>query len=145
MKRLDHSDLHAILDDLIEEAKEHSMLQSIRQVLLLSPNSKAISGDNIDALAQQIMEGVQAQSQVLTCVYCGHEYPPGTPPSNHQVLREHIAKCDKHPMKAVNDRLNAALKALSSIGSALPCSLVDLIGRELHEEIYGKDDEEDKR
>ena len=40
---------------------------------------------------------------VLTCVYCGHAYPPGTPAAMHPLLTEHIARCDKHPMKAVVD------------------------------------------
>jgi len=40
--------------------------------------------------------------RVLTCVYCGQEYPRGTPRSQHELLYEHIAQCPKHPLsKAV--------------------------------------------
>ena len=46
---------------------------------------------------------IQNDSQTLTCVYCGHQYPPGTPPSNHHALTQHIRHCSKHPMKAAFD------------------------------------------
>ena len=36
---------------------------------------------------------------VLTCVYCGHAYPEGTPPHGSQVLTDHIKVCEKHPMR----------------------------------------------
>lgn len=38
------------------------------------------------------------RANVLTCVYCGHEYPPGTPAANDDALTAHIAVCEKHPM-----------------------------------------------
>jgi hypothetical protein len=38
----------------------------------------------------------------LTCVFCGKEYPLGTPASQHKALYKHIAQCPKHPLsKAV--------------------------------------------
>ena len=40
------------------------------------------------------------KDRVLTCVYCGHEYPPGSPSHGADVLTDHIKICDKHPMKA---------------------------------------------
>jgi hypothetical protein len=42
-----------------------------------------------------------AEGNTLTCVFCGTAYPPGTPPSQHQALYEHIKVCPKHPMRAV--------------------------------------------
>jgi hypothetical protein len=39
-------------------------------------------------------------NDVVTCVYCGLAYPPGTPRAGAAILREHIAKCEKHPMRA---------------------------------------------
>lgn len=53
--------------------------------------------------------------RVLTCVYCGHEYPQDTPSWGDQVLTDHIAQCEKHPMRSVvqdRDRLRTALAAL---------------------------------
>jgi hypothetical protein len=38
--------------------------------------------------------------QVLTCAFCGEEYPPGTPTSQHELLTEHILRCSKHPARA---------------------------------------------
>jgi hypothetical protein len=43
-------------------------------------------------------EAFQNNTQVLTCVFCGHRYPPGTPPSNHAALVAHIKVCAKHPL-----------------------------------------------
>ncbi len=40
-------------------------------------------------------------SEILTCVYCGQEYPPGTPPHGAQILTDHIKVCIKHPMRAL--------------------------------------------
>ena len=42
---------------------------------------------------------------VVTCVYCGLEYPKGTPTSKNSLLTEHIKVCEKHPMKALKDAL----------------------------------------
>lgn len=36
-------------------------------------------------------------SKILTCVYCGHEYPQDTPSHGNSVLTEHIKVCAKHP------------------------------------------------
>jgi hypothetical protein len=37
--------------------------------------------------------------RVLTCVYCGHEYPQDTPAHGNKVLTDHIRVCAKHPMR----------------------------------------------
>lgn len=39
-------------------------------------------------------------STILTCVYCGHEYPADTPASGAPILTAHIKVCTKHPMRA---------------------------------------------
>lgn len=39
-----------------------------------------------------------SEQTVLTCVYCGHEYPSGTPSWGSHLLTEHIKTCEKHPM-----------------------------------------------
>lgn len=38
-------------------------------------------------------------STTLECAYCGEEYPQGTPPSNSDVLTQHICVCQKHPIR----------------------------------------------
>lgn len=37
--------------------------------------------------------------RILTCVYCGNEYPQDTPAHGSQVLTEHIKVCERHPMR----------------------------------------------
>ena len=110
------------------------MRDKIKKVLAGSLHDGMIV-DHIDVIVDKIAEAVQADSQVLTCIYCSHQYPPGTPSSNHQLLTEHIKVCDKHPMKKLNDqnvllrdRNGSLLKALGEIRRALPCALIDLIG-----------------
>ena len=51
------------------------------------------------------------ESRVLTCVYCGHEYPQDTPAHGAKVLTDHIKVCEKHPMR----KLRAALVGLVGV------------------------------
>ncbi len=57
------------------------------------------------------------ESRILTCVYCGAEYPQDTPAWGSNVLTEHIKICDKHPMR----------KAESTIAK-LKAALIGLVG-----------------
>ena len=61
---------------------------------------------------------------ILTCVYCGHQYPNGTPAAKHHALTEHIKRCGKHPLR------DAELKI-----KKLRAALVGLIGAETKEEL----------
>ena len=40
----------------------------------------------------------RTEKNVLTCVYCGQEYPKGTPTAKHKALYDHIRNCPKHPL-----------------------------------------------
>lgn len=54
-------------------------------------------------------------SRILTCVYCGHQYPQATPAAGDMVLTEHIRVCEKHPMRgaeATIGKLRGALEGL---------------------------------
>ncbi len=54
----------------------------------------------------------------ITCVYCGFQYPEGTPQSGHPILTEHIKVCEKHPMKKLtedNQKLRAVLVKLVGV------------------------------
>ncbi len=74
-------------------------------------------GNGIATSAKEIAEAawdagrldVQSKHQILTCIYCGHEYPPNTPASNHATLNDHIRVCEKHPMKTAIDLLKRSL------------------------------------
>lgn len=61
---------------------------------------------------------------VVTCVYCGHEYPDGTPTAKHNLLTAHIKVCEKHPMREAEARIERLRKALAG-----------LIGAETKEEL----------
>jgi hypothetical protein len=61
---------------------------------------------------------------VVTCVYCGHEYPDGTPTAKHDLLTAHIKVCEKHPMREAEARIERLRKALTG-----------LIGAETKEEL----------
>lgn len=63
-------------------------------------------------------------ARVLTCVYCGHEYPQDTPASGDKVLTDHIRQCEKHPMKRISDEHAILRKAL-----------IGLVGAESREEL----------
>ena len=64
------------------------------------------------------------KSRILTCVYCGMEYPQGTPASGDKVLTDHIKVCEKHPMRKAEE----AIKRLRS-------ALADLVGASEKEEL----------
>ena len=55
-----------------------------------------------------------AADRVLTCVYCGEAYPPGSPTHGAEVLTAHVRVCAKHPMREVESevrRLREATRA----------------------------------
>ena len=64
------------------------------------------------------------KGRVLTCVYCGHEYPQDTPASGDEVLTDHIRQCEKHPMKRISVEHAMLRKAL-----------IGLVGAESREEL----------
>lgn len=83
-----------------------------------------MSADTNASRSAEAMSG-----RVLTCVYCGHEYPQDTPAWGDGVLTAHISTCQAHPMRAVEadrDRLRTALIGL--VGASDP---IELRGMEL--------------
>ena len=55
---------------------------------------------------------MDTEKRVLTCVYCGHEYPQDTPAWGNQVLTDHIKVCEKHPMRQAEQIIAKLRKAL---------------------------------
>jgi hypothetical protein len=47
---------------------------------------------------QEAWKGAQKKDQVIRCAFCGHAYPPGTPTHQADLLTEHIAVCEAHPV-----------------------------------------------
>ena len=52
------------------------------------------------------------ENSVVTCVYCGHQYPDGTPTAKHALLTEHIKICEKHPMREAEQKIDRLRNAL---------------------------------
>jgi hypothetical protein len=71
-------------------------------------------------------EDLKEPKRVLTCVYCGMEYPQDTPAWGDKVLTDHIKICEKHPMKKMHDDYAKIRK-----------SLVGLVGFDTKEELNG--------
>lgn len=57
--------------------------------------------------------------QTLTCAFCGQAYPPGTAASSDDALRDHIAVCQKHPMRKVEAERDAAEQRAAVMAAAL--------------------------
>jgi hypothetical protein len=64
------------------------------------------------------------EGRVLTCVYCGHEYPQDTPAWGTNVLTEHIKVCEKHPLR----QAEATIATLRS-------ALIGMVGCDAPEEL----------
>lgn len=63
--------------------------------------------------AERALSAYRQSVAVVTCVYCGHEYPEGTPTAKAEQLTAHIKVCEKHPLRAAEERIKQ-LEALLS-------------------------------
>lgn len=95
----------------------------LRAALTSESSAKRTYSDAIGALTARFIE-VEAErddaqawvkrltstDRVLTCVYCGEAYPPGSPTHGAEILTTHIRSCEKHPMRAI-EKERDALKA----------------------------------
>jgi hypothetical protein len=50
--------------------------------------------------------------RILTCVYCGHEYPQDTPAFGSDILTEHIKVCEQHPLRKAEQQISVLRSAL---------------------------------
>lgn len=69
--------------------------------------------------------------EVLTCVYCGKQYPAGTPThgADVQLLTDHIKACPKHPMRKAEEdvkKLRSALGGFLETEDAQELSLMEI-------------------
>jgi hypothetical protein len=58
------------------------------------------------------------EGRILTCVYCGHEYPQDTPAAGVQILTDHIRVCAKHPMRKAESDIKKLRSALIGLVGA---------------------------
>ncbi len=56
-----------------------------------------------------------SERRVLTCVYCGMEYPQETPAWGSEVLTAHIRTCPKHPMRKAEAEIALLRDALAGL------------------------------
>lgn len=52
---------------------------------------------------------------IVTCIYCGHQYPDDTPQSGAAILTDHIRVCEKHPMRKAESDIALLRSALIGI------------------------------
>ncbi len=67
-------------------------------------------------------------ARVVTCVYCAHEFPHGTPASQAEQLTAHVKVCEKHPVRAAEARiaeLESAIRAHRDVKGTDRCHLDD--------------------
>ena len=63
--------------------------------------------------------------RILTCVYCGHEYPQDTPTHGAGVLTEHIKICERHPMRKAEKDIAMLRAALAEYEKKYPKSIAE--------------------
>lgn len=64
------------------------------------------------------------EGRILTCVYCGMEYPQNTPASGSAVLTDHIRICSKHPLRKAEETIAKLRKAVEGfVGASDPKEL----------------------
>ncbi|MCK9596683.1 hypothetical protein M0R19_05825 [Candidatus Pacearchaeota archaeon] len=78
--------------------------------------------DYINSLKQKILDLEKwidnlQEGTIITCVYCGHAYPPGTQTSRRKVLYEHIKICPKHPLREAEERIKELEMRLIKYGN----------------------------
>lgn len=66
----------------------------------------------------QSSPGPMDGGEVLTCAFCGHAYPPGTPRSQHDLLTEHVLSCAEHPLAARIRQMQAAQEEQAALRRA---------------------------
>ena len=70
--------------------------------------------------AREWVRKMMRETQTLTCVYCGHAYPPGTPTHGSEVLTAHIEQCERHPARRLVLERDAARAELARLTTPRP-------------------------
>jgi hypothetical protein len=71
--------------------------------------------DETDRL-QQWVHDLQS-GMYVNCIYCGHRFGPAAkvPATMADALKEHVERCDKHPMSALRARAEQLERELASV------------------------------
>jgi len=55
------------------------------------------------------------ENRIVTCVYCGMQYPQGTPTHGASILTDHIKVCPQHPMRKAEEKIHKLRNALIAL------------------------------
>ncbi len=84
-------------DRLADEARAEEQRIHVRDKADHARDIARLTAERDEARAW--VRRLTATERVLTCVYCGEAYPPGTPDHGADVLTAHVRTCAKHPMR----------------------------------------------
>lgn len=109
----------AVGSSLIEVGVNATSLVWAASLLLeeLRDTKKKCAKDVQEARAWAIqMTQEISKNRVVTCVYCGFQYPDGTPTYQDEQLTAHIGVCEKHPMSKLKAVVDDLLQGKHSCG-----------------------------
>lgn len=113
----------------------HSKLQKVESTLVITARVAETAKEKWTALQEELEDVREAREdleveiealtkgRVLTCVYCGHKYPQGTPDGD-EVLTNHIKDCPRHPLRAARKLVQHMLGCKDGIGICWHCDNV---------------------
>ncbi len=107
----------AEVDRIDAAARANAEKSDCRDTVLLCAGFRALMEERDEA--REWVERMQREARILTCVYCGHAYEPGTPNHGTQALTEHINVCSKHPLREAEAERDAARAALQETDDAI--------------------------
>ena len=61
--------------------------------------------------AEETVRAIRSE-RTVTCIFCGQAYDKGTPDSQDAVLYEHIKVCEKHPLRAAEQKIKEQAEEL---------------------------------
>ena len=105
--------------DRLDYSQDYSRCKEMESLIesagvLINPDLKKALAELNRKVKEDRRKEMESQS-VVTCVYCGMEYPNGTPTAKAQILTDHIKVCEKHPMRAAEARIRQLEEALTVV------------------------------
>jgi len=88
-------DINVVIGDCPKDAVGLKRLWRQRSILM---ERVRVLEQELEA-ARAWVRRLTANERVLTCVFCGQAYPPGTRTHGADVLTAHIRACEKHPLR----------------------------------------------
>jgi hypothetical protein len=92
--------------------RDESISKIVTVAQLEDDGKKALLNIVTAALDAAELRGRNSKN-VLTCIFCGHAYPPGSPTHGADVLTEHVKVCEAHPMAKYRHALEAIARNTS--------------------------------